>query len=236
MTLLGVIGSWTLLLVAGWALIYYPHLPDAFRFSSGMDPQQYRGWVTAFYISVVTLVTLGYGDITPTAGWLRLLAPVQALVGFALLSAGVSWVLSLYPVLARRRSFSQEVALLREAESASGVSLVSQAHAADQLHALASRLVMIRGDLLQFPVTYYFHTRQNDPPLFRGIPYLWELAACGKEKDQPEAVRLAATMLALAIDQLAQALAAEFAQLKAASTMKVFARYAEDHACASEPA
>ena len=53
--------------------------------------------------------------------------------------------------------------------------------------------------------------------------------------DKPEEVRLAATLLSLAIDQLAQALATEFAQLKSASTIKVFARYAEDHACASEP-
>src|SRR5688500_15281890 len=34
--LLTVIATWAALLVLGWALVYWPHVPDAFRFGSGV--------------------------------------------------------------------------------------------------------------------------------------------------------------------------------------------------------
>ena len=37
--------------------------------------------VTAFYFSIITQVTIGYGDVYPT-GWLRIIAALQAMVGF----------------------------------------------------------------------------------------------------------------------------------------------------------
>jgi hypothetical protein len=57
----------------------------------------------ALYLSTVAMSTLGFGDIVPVDGWLRLVVPVQALVGFLLLTAAVSWVLQVYPAPARRR-------------------------------------------------------------------------------------------------------------------------------------
>nr|WP_281360133.1 potassium channel family protein [Isoptericola halotolerans] len=59
--------------------------------------------VDALYLSLVSLTTVGYGDITPLTPWLRIAAPVEGLLGFALLTAAVSWVLQVYPALTRRR-------------------------------------------------------------------------------------------------------------------------------------
>ena len=36
--------------------------------------------VTGFYLSVITQLTIGYGDVYPT-GWLRVVAAIQGLVG-----------------------------------------------------------------------------------------------------------------------------------------------------------
>ena len=68
-----------------------------------------RALVDSLYASLVAVATLGFGDITPTTSWLRILVPLEALIGFAVLTAGLSWVLSVYPVLHRRSSFAQTV-------------------------------------------------------------------------------------------------------------------------------
>ncbi|MFJ8781962.1 hypothetical protein [Streptomyces sp. NPDC102476] len=58
------------------------------------------------------------GDIAPAEGWLRLVSPLEALVGFALLTATVSWVLEIYPTLTRRRVLAIRLAVLRNADPA----------------------------------------------------------------------------------------------------------------------
>ena len=227
--LLTVIGSWTLLLAIGWALIYLPHLPGQFLLSTGLDPLNQRGFIDALYVSVVTLSTLGYGDITPNSSWLRLLAPVQALIGFALLTAAISWVISLYPVLSRRRSFAHEVTLLREAESKSGIAVVLQEDAADVLRTLASRLVTLRGDLMQFPVSYYFHAGDERSALPSVMAYIIDLADGGKAAERPQSVRLGAAVLSGATEDFAQTLADSFLRGRGASAAEVMRAYAEDH-------
>lgn len=72
----------------------------------------------------MTLTTLGYGDVTPVSDWLRLLAPLEAAVSFALLTAGVAWLMSIYPILARRRALAHEVTLLRETSQQTGIDVL----------------------------------------------------------------------------------------------------------------
>ncbi len=77
-------------------------MPEQFLYATGLNPANNSGFVDALYLSLMTLTTLGYRTITPTAGWLRLLGPLEALIGFALLTASLTWVTSLYPALRRR--------------------------------------------------------------------------------------------------------------------------------------
>jgi hypothetical protein len=53
---------------------------------------QSLGWMDHFYFSLVTMTTLGLGDIYPT-GHLRIIAGVEALAGFVLIScsAQIFW-------------------------------------------------------------------------------------------------------------------------------------------------
>ena len=227
--LVAVIGSWALLLAIGWALVYLPHLPGQFLLATGLDPLNQRGFVEALYVSLVTLATLGYGDFTPNTSWLRLLAPLEALIGFALLTAAISWLISLYPVLSRRRSFSHEVNLLREAESESGIAVVTQEDAADVLRTLASRLVTLRGDLMQFPVSYYFHASEERSALASVMPYIIDLADRGQAAERPDSVRLAAAVLSRATEDFAQTVADSFLHIRGDSAMEVMRAYAADH-------
>jgi len=91
-----VIATWAGLLVLGWALVFWPHVPGSFRFDAGIDAGG-PDFVHALNVSLVTLTTLGFGDITPTSDALRLILPLEALLGFGLLSASISWLVSIYP-------------------------------------------------------------------------------------------------------------------------------------------
>lgn len=50
------------------------------------------GWINSFYFSVVTLTTVGYGDLVPTNEWSRLVASIYILLSIPLLffTIGVS--------------------------------------------------------------------------------------------------------------------------------------------------
>jgi hypothetical protein len=58
--IVAVITSWAGLLVLGWALVYWPHMPGGFRFDSGVEAAG-PDFVHALNVSLVTLTTLGSG-------------------------------------------------------------------------------------------------------------------------------------------------------------------------------
>ena len=83
--MIAVVVLWVLLQGVGWALVYLPHVPGGFVYSSGVDPAEYPDAAEALYVSLVTLATLGFGDVVATDPWIRLASPLEALTGFALL-------------------------------------------------------------------------------------------------------------------------------------------------------
>jgi Ion channel len=95
--MVAVIVLWVAVQGIDWALIYYPHIPGGFVYSSGVDPADYPDFHEALYISLVTLSTLGYGDVVATDAWIRIASPLEALVGFALLTAALTWFTQIYP-------------------------------------------------------------------------------------------------------------------------------------------
>jgi Ion channel len=228
--LLAVIASWALLLVGGWALVFWPHMPDAFRFASGAGAQD-AGLVDAVYLSLVTVTTLGFGDVTPQADWLRIVAPVEALLGFGLLSASISWLLLIYPVLGRRRSLAYEISLLREEEREAGKALHNlDPEAAERVYAeLTSRLIAVERDLVNFPITYYFAEADGRFSLAAAAIYLLELADSGTAGPTPELVRFRARLMRQALDDLAATMAARFHGARADSTAGILRAYARDH-------
>ncbi len=231
LAVVAVIVSWAAGLAIGWALIYWPHLGENFLFQTGLDPQEQTNFAEALYLSLVTLFTLGYGDIVPTAGPLRLLAPIEAMLGFALVTAGITWVLSIYPAIIRRRTLGQQMMVLRDVEYEGDQDVVrADPETTDQIFRdLATQLLNVRSDLVQFYVTYYFHSRDESSSLASGLPYLTNLAERGLASDAPQRVQLAAAILKRSLDDLAATLGPRFLRLSSASTEEVFEAYARDH-------
>lgn len=225
-----VIAIWGIGLVLGWALVLWPRMPEQFVLSTGLAPEENGSFWDAVYLSTVTLATLGYGDLTPTTTWLRLIAPLEALIGFGLFTASVSWILSVYPVLARRRNLAREVLLLRKTGQWS--TLVSQKEGADALNSillgLGQQVVSARNDYLQFPVTYYFHQPDRDAALEVALPHLAVFASQASDHPSPS-VRFHAELLLVAIRDLAEYLADSILDLGDASKQDILRAHAEDH-------
>lgn len=228
---LSILASWVTLLAVGWALILWLHLSEGFLYQTGLDPSRNDGFLAALYVSLTTLTTLGYGDIVPVAWWLRVLQPLQALTGFAVLTVSVTWLLSIYPVLSRRRAFARDVHLIRESEPETGnvVENISPDAAAEMLGTLTSRLATVRGDLDRFPISYYFYEADDRSALSGAIPYLAWLAERAGDEDHAAGVRFRAATLRGAIRDLSSTLGAGFLDLPSAPVDKVLDAYARDH-------
>ncbi len=228
--LITVIASWVALQTVGWAFIYWPRLSEQFLLAPGLDPSEQQGFVDALYLSLVTLSNLSYGNIAPTSDLLRVLVSLKALIGFGLLTASLTWVVSIYPPLTRRRAFDQHIALVRDAESETGISLTKAgAEAAERrLEALTSQLVTIRSDLVQFPITYYFHPSDERFSLPANARALLRIAEEGVGENDSPAVRLSANELRSTADDFSAMLASSFLGLSSASTEEVLKAYARD--------
>lgn len=207
-----VVISWVVLVVVGFALITLPRLPDEFVFAPGVDATTSSDLVGALYVSLVNLTSLGFGDIVASSDAMRLLGPLEAAIGLGILTASISWVLSIYGALGDYRSASHEIALLVEAEQSEGAALdsVAPAAAAPILDSLAERLVSARRDLLHFPIAYYFCTRDERYSLADWLgPLLAILVRC-EAAGRPAELRLHATRTRLALSDLLETLDDEY--------------------------
>lgn len=205
--MVSVVLAWTALVVAGWTLVYWPHMPEGFAFAPGMEPYERDDLLDSLYLSLVTVATLGFGDITPTAPWLRAVSPLQALVGFVLLTAAVSWGLQIYPALGRRRALAGQLDLLRRVDAADGIG--TNPAAVQLLHGLATDLVQARVDLTQYAETYYFREDDEHLSLPATIEYAVRLANAARRSSAPE-VRLAGDVLWESLADFARLLRQQF--------------------------
>ncbi len=231
LAMVAIILLWAGGLALGWACLIYPHLPDQFLLSSGMAPEGNDDFVDALYLSLVTLATLGYGDITPGATWLRLVAPVEALIGFSLFTAAISWIMSVYPALARRRHLAREVSLVGRSETGAGIALsdVDPGTYGGLLRDMAGQIVSVRDDFVQFPITYFFWIADAEAALGPALHRLTRLARNGSTDLDP-GVRLSAALLVGALEDLATHLAESQLKIDATAGLDaVLDAYAADH-------
>jgi voltage-gated potassium channel Kch len=202
-----VIGAWAALAAIGWALLYLPHLPAGFVHGAGV-PQ--RGdFAEALYISLVTLSTVGFGEIVPAHPLLRLVVALEAVTGFGLLTATVTWILQTYPALNRRRALAHQLNLFREAAGPTGVLSLDARHAAGLLESMAGNVASVSIDLLAFHETYYFREVEQRGSLPATVAYAQELASQAQRSENPE-LQFAGRMLHAALDALAEVLRGKF--------------------------
>ncbi|MDX3532951.1 potassium channel family protein [Streptomyces sp. MB09-01] len=220
-----VVAAWALTAVIGWAFIYWPHMPQAFTYTPGLRPAEHAGFPDALYVSLVHISTLGLGDIAPAEGWLRILAPVEAIVGFALLSATVAWTLGIYPALARRRALALRLSHL--ARTHPSTEQIDADAGATILDGLAGAVSVVSVDFQQYAESYYFHDGDDRTSLARQITSALNLADRAASARHPD-VRLSAAVLRAALDDLAAILDERFLHT-GGTAREVFESFEGDH-------
>lgn len=152
---------WALLLVIGFALIYYPWM-ERFLVSPGTLRAH---WAEALYFSGFAAATLGTGDIVPDPVPLRLLSILQALAGFGLLSAGLSYIVSIYREVGRKTTLAADLALHYRAGQPGN----HPARLADErerwLEEVAGELVHLIQTHAQYPILHYFRSKDRSNSL-----------------------------------------------------------------------
>lgn len=226
-----VMGSWGGLVVVGYMLVYWPHLPEEFRYSSGLNPGAPGHVVEALYVSLVTVATLGFGDIVPTSTWLRVVSPSQGLIGFALLTAAVSWVLQVYPALNRRRVLALQLSSMERTGTLEALNDMGAAAAARLLQDVSTGISQARIDLTQYSETYFFRDASPKTSLALRMGYVHRLAETAQGASTAE-VRQAGAILADAIDDMARFVDGQFLHT-GGDTRDVLSAYGRDHAMPS---
>ncbi len=223
-----VVTMWAALQIAGWTLVYLPHVPDGFAYDTGIRPDVYPAVVEAFNDSAVSMSTLGLGDAYPIDPWLRVFAPLQGLIGFALLTAAVAWFLELYPGLGRRRALALSIALIQRADTAGHLLDMEAGTSSSLLDSLTADLAQVRVDLWQNAESHYFTEEVPEASLAAQLPYGMHLARLARSSPD-RTVRNSGQMLEEAIDDFADVLRLRFIPRLGGGTDKILREYARQH-------
>ncbi|HZI17311.1 MAG TPA: potassium channel family protein [Pyrinomonadaceae bacterium] len=202
------VATYIILLVVGFALIYYPHIAEGFTHD---HPHTGDLFDEALYFSGVTLTTVGYGDVAPVHSWMRALAVVEAASGFALISLSITYLLSVYSALERKRAFA--LSLYHQAgEGADASGLIAHHFVDGRFYGLREALRQATRDIqamleshIEHPVIHYFHPLETYKSLPRILFLLLEACAvlraafdsdeCSDLRNYPEVRTLEASSL-----------------------------------------
>jgi hypothetical protein len=203
-------------------------LPTAFTFDPGLVPASYGSFLAALDISLSSLMSLSIGAYSKSL-LIQCMLGIECVIGFGLLTAAVSWLLSIYPVFEHRKSLAHEATLLHFAE-ATGVRRLEDIADSD-LHQLlegfAAQLITCRNELSQFPITYYFHEDETETALAGVLPYLADIAA--QNVNRSGAAGLSATVLGGAVDDYLKLIARSFLHRPFTSRDDILRAFATDH-------
>ena len=229
--LIAVAATWLLLLVLGWTFIYWPRLPGGFNPDPALPASATRGFLTALYVSLTALTTLGAGDLPPLGAGMRIIVALESLVGPVIFTAWITWVLGIYPVLAERRAFAREIGALRRAESDAerAVHGAPQEAVAEILRSLAEKVLSMGARLQQARVTYYFQNESHDATLVVQLPYVLALGRAAEAHGTEPVLRHHGTMLRTATEELLHDLGTQFLDLRDGTPEQVIAALADDH-------
>ncbi|WP_396642939.1 potassium channel family protein [Microbacterium sp.] len=225
---LAVVLAWAIAQTLGWAFVYLPHIPQGFLYNEGIDPDRYVDFFEAVYISLVALSTVGFGEVIPTEPIIRILTPVQAVMGFALLTASATWLLQLFPTLGRRRSIALSLTILGRAGYPERLREMDPASAATVVLGVAQQIAEVRVDLSQSPESYYFREGEAPTSLGRALPVAVTLAREARASSSIDLVT-AGTMLDDALEDLGACLRDNFGA-HGESRADFIDSFARDHA------
>ncbi len=222
-----VILFWTASVVIGFAMIYRPFLPNRFIVAPGMDPARIDSMMASLNLSLSSLITVSTG-LRTDAAFLQFLMGIEAVLGFAILTASISWLLSVYPVIEHRRSLAHEISLLHYAETTvQPLEQLEDTDLNDLFFAFAAEVSTIRTELSQFPISYYFQESDSKTPLSPALYYLAQVAQDISGTKRSAAI--SATVLGGAIDDLLEIVEDKYLPTVSPDRWGTLAEFLADH-------
>lgn len=177
--------SWILVLIVGFALVYYPFMSEFL-----VSPGTLRApWAEALYFSGYAAATLGLGDVVADSTPLRLAMVVESISGFALLTAGLTYILAVYRQRAAMAALSSEVlARVEWAETTERAWDGDLALASwdGWLQHVARELTGIRHAQAQYPIVQYFREMDERNALAVQLGRLLDILRAGSVPGQPQ--------------------------------------------------
>jgi hypothetical protein len=164
-----------ILLALGFAFIYYPRMPASFTVHAEAASSPF---MAALYFSGTTLTTVGYGDIAPHTTGMRLTALFESASGFALISLAITYLITVYSALERKRAVA--ISFYHQAEEGANVAAFITHHfVAGRFYGLETTLRIATRDLqelleshVEHPVIHYFHPVE----VYKSLPRVLFLA------------------------------------------------------------
>lgn len=162
--LVAIVTVWVLLLLFGFALILWPALGTGIRASEGITSTDF---MTAFYLSGYTLTTLGMGDILPQTTTYRVLAILEASLGFSIFTLTITYLLAVYSALSQRNIFALSLHH-RTDETGDALEMLARYGISGDFIQFRQDLSMISMNLLMlleshhsYPVVHYFRFQES---------------------------------------------------------------------------
>ncbi|HEY9284918.1 MAG TPA: potassium channel family protein [Pyrinomonadaceae bacterium] len=181
------------LLVGGFALVYYPHMPAEFVVAEGASRSPLAG---SLYYSGVTLTTVGYGDIAPRSKLMRFVAVCESAAGLALVTLVITYLIAVYGALERKRAVA--LSFYHQAEEGANVAgFITHHFVAGRFYGLVEVLRDAARNLhgvfeshVEHPIIHFFHSVQvyKSMPrvLFLTLETCAVLRSCLDEEKYPE--------------------------------------------------
>jgi hypothetical protein len=162
---------WAGLIVVAFALIYLPWIAAGFTPDTNVAPP--ARFTDALHFSGVTLFTIGYGDLVPSATAMRFIGVAQGGAGFAFITLVISYFTGLYGAYSLQRSAASSLHF-QTGPSADAARFIAH-HAPDggagvlagEVARLREDLAGIRGRYLTYPILHYFVASRPEMSLVR---------------------------------------------------------------------
>lgn len=160
--LLPILTGVLLFLLVGYVFIYYSHLPQDFNINSQTEKND--AWRQALYFSGVTLLTIGYGDVTPRTDFMRVVALLEGLSGIAVISLVITYLLTVSSAVQHKRAVA--LSFFHQAKHGADVAGFithyfrrGKFYGLKEIFRTGTRDIQILLEShIEHPVIYYFHS------------------------------------------------------------------------------
>jgi hypothetical protein len=206
MTLL--FAMWAVAMIVAFALLQWAC--QSFVGAAPVTP-----FTDSLYLSGVTFFTLGYGDVTPKTDLGRLLAVVEAGVGFGLIAVVIGYLPVLYQLFSRREAHVLQLDARAGSPPTATTMLCRHAESGglDKLDELLRAWEVWGADLLEshlsYPMLAYYRSQHDDQSWLAALAAIIDTCALilvGVEEVKPLQARMTFAMARQVILEMARSL------------------------------